>query len=63
MHNLYKSFFISVLCCILWSPVMKAQVYPAGFAQQAVGGGLACSNGYRLCAGWSDIRCRTNGKD
>ena len=42
MHSLYKSFFIiSVLCGTLWSPVMKAQVYPAGFAQQGVGGGLA----------------------
>ena len=40
MHSLYKSFFVSVLCGTLWSPVIRAQNYPAGFAQQGVGGGL-----------------------
>ena len=40
MHSFYKSFLISVLCSTLWSPVMKAQVYPAGFAQQSLGNGL-----------------------
>ena len=40
MNKLYKSFFIGVLCGALWSPALKAQVYPAGFAQSRVGGGI-----------------------
>ena len=40
MHKLYKILFISVLCGTLFSPVLRAQVFPAGFAQSRVGGGI-----------------------
>src|SRR5688572_14881722 len=40
MHLLYMRILISVFCAMLFSPVIKAQVYPEGFAQSRVAGGI-----------------------
>ncbi|MEJ7647414.1 MAG: PQQ-dependent sugar dehydrogenase [Chryseolinea sp.] len=40
MRNLYKAFITTIVCAILCAPVLRAQVYPTGFAQSRVGSGL-----------------------